>query len=168
MSLDPLSTPLHLHLVGLLWCPAASDITGHCTTPHQRYLCRAAAGRHPRHHISMGHSSSTRSNTDRIGTIQQLQTLARVDSFWARHCARVLLLSSLCKAACGTCVFDMAQKSIETALNQLLFTRNLRANHILNNTLTALWAALGPWRDCSGLSMVHDERDRAVPRSIRP
>ena len=30
---------------------------------------------------------------------------------------------------------DMAQKSIETPLKQLLLTRSLRANHVLNNTL---------------------------------
>ena len=29
--------------------------------------------------------------------------------------------------------------------------------------LTALRAMLGRWGDCSGLPMVHDERDRAVP-----
>ena len=30
---------------------------------------------------------------------------------------------------------DMAEKSIETPLRQLLLTRSLRANHVLNNTL---------------------------------
>ena len=30
---------------------------------------------------------------------------------------------------------DMAEKSIEAPLNQLLLTRSLRANHALNNTL---------------------------------
>ena len=30
---------------------------------------------------------------------------------------------------------DMAEKSIEAPLNQLLLTRSLRANHVLNTTL---------------------------------
>ena len=56
--------------------------------------------------------------------------------------ARVILLSvagvTLILALQATVWYlwvDMAEKSIETPLNQLLLTRSLRANHVLNTTL---------------------------------
>ena len=49
---------------------------------------------------------------------------------------------------------DMAEKSIETPLKQLLLTRSLRANHVLNTTLQPVSLAQEVLGKCASLCAV--------------
>ena len=49
---------------------------------------------------------------------------------------------------------DMAEKSIEAPLNQLLLTRSLRANHVLNNTLQPVSLTQELLRKCAPVCAV--------------
>ena len=67
--------------------------------------------------------------------------------------ASLTLILALQAGVCYLWV-DMAEKSIETPLNQLLLTRSLRANHVLNTTLQPVSLTQEFLRKCAPLCAV--------------
>ena len=67
--------------------------------------------------------------------------------------ASLTLILALQAGVCYLWV-DMAEKSIETPLNQLLLTRSLRANHVLNTTLQPVSLAQELLCKCAPLCVV--------------
>ena len=66
---------------------------------------------------------------------------------------RVTLILAL-QAAVWYLWTDMAERSIETPLKQLLLTRSLRANHVLNTTLQPVSLAQEVLGKCASLCAV--------------
>ena len=73
--------------------------------------------------------------------------------------AKVIMLSVavaliLAQATVWYLWVDMAEKSIQAPLNQLLLTRSLRANHVLNNTLQSVSLTQEFLRKCAPVRAV--------------